>query len=946
MKRLLLVDGSSYLYRAFHAMPDLRNRAGEPTGAIYGMVNMLRRLRADYKSNFLACVFDAPGQTFRDQIYTEYKATRASMPDDLRLQITPIHEMTAALGWPILIESGVEADDVIGSLACKAIALGYDEVVISTGDKDMTQLVTDRVTLVDTLQNVTLDRHFVYQKFGVYPEQIIDFLALVGDKVDNVPGVDKCGPKTAAKWLAEFGTLDNLIQHADQINGKIGENLRQSLNWLPTAKQLVTIKTDCQFEALVDIDTYLKAKDEDQATLKQLFKRFEFKTWFRQLGGAESEVDSVIDSKPRFNSGHSTFVEFSQWSIGLTQPSSVDQLARPMSLFDAPSTTVASIQTRGIHTQVEFEQLFELLKQAHAEHRIVSVDTETTSLDPLRARLVGLSFSVQAGCGYYIPLRHNDLTGPAQLAVDWVLNQLKPWFENPEAKKVAQNAKYDMHVLANEGITLRGLQDDTLLASYVYEAHQSHGMDALALRWLNHQTLTYESVAGKGAKQICFSDVPIEQAIPYAAEDAEVTFRLNQLLTHTLQPIDDLFRLYRDIEIPFTQVLFDVERHGVLINQHQLREQGEQITRKLAELEQQAHELAGQSFNLNSPKQIGDILFSQLKLPVIKKTASGAPSTNEEVLSQLALDYPLPACLLEHRGLAKLKSTYTDKLPNQVNPITGRVHTNYGQAVAVTGRLVSNDPNLQNIPVRTAEGRRVREAFIAPPGHVLMSADYSQIELRIMAHISEDSALIHAFQQGLDIHNATASEIFSVPLDQVNSEQRRTAKVINFGLIYGMSAFGLAKNLNLSRDAAKLYIDRYFARYPGVAHYMESIREQAKQAGFVKTIFGRRLWLPEINSPNGPRRAAAERAAINAPMQGTSADLIKLAMIELFAWLNLSGLKTKMIMQVHDEVVFEVPEEEVERVRTQVPQVMSSVATLKVPLEVGCGFGKNWQEAH
>lgn len=938
MKRLLLVDGSSYLYRAFHAMPDLRNRAGEPTGAIYGMVNMLRRLRADYVTGELttacmACVFDAPGKTFRDEVFPEYKANRASMPDDLRAQIPRIHEVTKAMGWPVLMEEGIEADDVIGTLARQAITQGFDEVVISTGDKDMAQLVTDRIKLVDTMKNAVSDRAAVFEKFGVYPEQIIDYLTLVGDTVDNVPGVDKCGPKTAAKWLAEYGNLDGLVANADKVGGKVGENLRAALDWLPKGKFLVTIKTDCDLPYNQRIAQDLHALPEDQNQLKTLFQRFEFKTWFRALGGVSAEEGATGDlfAQPEAASG--------------SESASASDASPVSNVFDAPTTKADSLQLVCVNTPELLAELQHGLQQAAQAGLTVAFDTETTSLDPMLAKVVGLCFSWSAGVGYYLPLNHQDLT-QTQLSESEVLALLKPWFEDSQALKTAQNAKYDLHVLANHGIAVDGLVGDTMLASYVLEAHKTHGMDALALRWLNHDTIKYEEVAGKGASQIGFEAVPVDVATRYAAEDAEVTYRLNEVLNAQLKQAPELDALYRKVELPFAKVLFEVERNGVRIDSDKLNQQSAELAIKLKGLEEQAYEIAGGPFNLNSPKQIGELLFGQLGLPVVKKTASGAPSTDEEVLTKLAEDYPLPAKLLEHRSLAKLKSTYTDKLPRMVNPQTGRVHTNYAQAVAVTGRLASNDPNLQNIPVRTAEGRRVREAFVASPGCVLLSADYSQIELRIMAHISGDAALISAFSEGRDIHAATAAEIFGVPLDEVNSEQRRTAKVINFGLIYGMSAFGLAANLGIGRDAAKLYIDRYFARYPGVAQYMEGVRVQAKAQGYVSTVFGRRLWLPEIKSPNGPRRAAAERAAINAPMQGTSADLIKMAMIEIQKWLRDNGLNTRMIMQVHDEVILEVPQDELDKVKSEVPRLMTTVAELKVPLEVGCGVGANWEEAH
>ncbi len=913
-------------------MPDLRNRAGEPTGAIYGMVNMLRRLRADYTgeqtdTHCIACVFDAPGKTFRDDVYAEYKATRASMPEDLAAQIPHIHEVTRALGWPIIMEPGIEADDVIGTLARVAVEQGFDEVVVSTGDKDLAQLVSDKVRLVDTMKNAVMTRDAVFEKFGVYPEQIVDYLTLVGDSVDNVPGVDKVGPKTAAKWLAEYKTLDGIVANAEKIGGKVGENLQKALDWLPTAKFLVTVKTDCEFELARHIEGQLKAGAEDTDALRNLFQRFEFKTWFRALGGASEESAGSSGNNTKAGAAPNSVLE-------------------PQSLFDSPTQGIDSIRTECVNTDTAMDALLLALQAAAKAGRFVAFDTETDSLDAMVARLVGLSFALEPGVGYYIPLAHQDLTSEPQLHAEEVLARLKPWFEDERSPKVAQNAKYDLHVLANQGVWVKGLVGDTMLASYVLEAHKPHGMDALALRWLNYNTIKYEEVAGKGASQISFDQVPIETATRYAAEDAEVTLRLAHVLNDELAKTKDLQALYNNIELPFAQVLFEVERNGVLIDSNKLDQQSSEIADKLKRIEEQAFELAGGSFNLNSPKQIGELLFDKLGLPVVKKTASGAPSTDEEVLSKLAEDYPLPAKLLEHRGLAKLKSTYTDKLPRMVNSNTGRVHTTYAQAVAVTGRLASNEPNLQNIPVRTAEGRRVREAFIAPPDHVLVSADYSQIELRIMAHISGDEALISAFNEGLDIHSATASEIFGVSLQEVNSDHRRTAKVINFGLIYGMSAFGLAANLGITRDAAKLYIDRYFTRYPGVAQYMENIRQQAKAEGYVSTVFGRRLWLPEIKSPNGPRRAAAERAAINAPMQGTSADLIKMAMVELSNWLHQEKLASKMIMQVHDEVILEVPKGELELIKARVPEIMTSVAKLRVPLEVGCGVGNNWEEAH
>ncbi|MFK0377896.1 DNA polymerase I [Pandoraea sp. NPDC090278] len=903
-KTLLLVDGSSYLYRAYHALPDLRGPGGEPTGALHGIVNMLRRMRKDVHAEYSACVFDAKGKTFRDDWYPEYKANRPSMPEDLRAQIEPIHEAVRAMGWPLLMIDGVEADDVIGTLAKRASELGM-RVVVSTGDKDLAQLVNDRVTLVNTMTNETLDAAAVEAKFGVPPARIVDYLTLVGDTVDNVPGVEKCGPKTAVKWLTQYGDLDNLVANAAEVKGAVGENLRRALDWLPMGRKLVTVALDCDLAPQVtSIEASLQTQPEDAEVLRDFFSRHGFKTLLRE---AEATVAS---------------------QAGEEAP--------------APVADTIERQYEAVLTWEQFDAWLKIIESAE----LTAFDTETTSLDAMQAQLVGLSFSCEPGRAAYIPVAHRAPGEVEQLPRDEVIARLKHWLESPDHKKVGQNLKYDAHVLENYGVILGGIAHDTLLESYVLESHRSHDMDSLASRHLGVTTVKYEDVCGKGAKQIGFDDVSVERATEYAAEDADITLRLHRALYPDVAREATLEFVYRDIEMPTARVLQRMERNGVLVDTARLAAQSDEIGRKLITLETEAYALAGQQFNLNSPKQIGDIFFTQLQLPVVKKTASGAPSTDEEVLQKLAEDYPLPKVLLEYRGLAKLKSTYTDKLPKMVNPSTGRVHTNYAQAVAITGRLASNDPNLQNIPVRTAEGRRIREAFIAPPGSQLVSADYSQIELRIMAHISGDESLLRAFANGEDIHRATAAEIFAVTPLEVSSEQRRYAKVINFGLIYGMSAFGLAANLGIERDAAKQYIDRYFMRYPGVARYMDETRKSAKAKGYVETVFGRRLWLPDINGGNGPRRQGAERAAINAPMQGTAADLIKLSMIAVQRWLDDSGLQTRQIMQVHDELVLEVPDHELAEVRKRLPELMCGVAKLRVPLVAEVGVGENWEQAH
>jgi len=926
MKTLLLVDGSSYLYRAFHAMPDLRNHLNEPTGAIQGVLNMLRRLHKDYPADYSACVFDAKGKTFRDDIYPEYKANRASMPDDLRSQVAPLFEAIKAMGWPLIVEEGVEADDVIGALARQAEREGM-RVIISTGDKDISQLVNEHISIVNTMPNAfrkgdeKLDIAGVEEKFGIPPSLIVDYLILIGDTSDNVPGVEKVGPKTAVKWLKEYGSLDNIVANAEKITGVVGENLRKALPWLPTARELITIRCDVGIrENLADLAPHLP----DKAKLAELFDHFDFKSWKREL-------ENMPDGRPTTATA----------SNATSQPRTADMFGG-----DEPAINAyVANNSRNYETILSHTQLNNWLAKLTAAD-LVCFDTETTSLDPMQAKLVGMSFSITPGSAAYLPLKHDYFDAPQQLDFAETLAKVKPVLENAAIKKIGQNLKYDQHVLANHGIALNGIAHDTLLQSYVFESHKSHGMDALSERHLGIKTISFEEVAGKGAKQVGFNQVTVEVAAEYAAEDADITLQLHEAMYPQIAADEKLNYIYSQIEMPVSDILFTIERNGVLIDANMLNLQSNEIGMKLVALENQAYELAGQPFNLSSPKQLQEILFGKLGIKPLKKTPSGTPSTDEDVLQELALDYPLPKVLLEYRGLAKLKSTYTDKLPRMINPATGRVHTSYNQAVAITGRLASSDPNLQNIPVRSAEGRRIREAFIAPPGSVIVSADYSQIELRIMAHLSQDKGMLDAFANNEDIHRATAAEIFGIEREQVDSEQRRYAKVINFGLIYGMSAFGLAQNLNIERSAAQSYIERYFARYPGVREYMNSTREIAKQKGYVETYFGRRLWVPEINSPNGMRRAGAERAAINAPMQGTAADLIKLAMIAVHQWLLSEKLQTKLIMQVHDELVLEVPENELELVKQKLPQLMQHVASLDVPLLAEVGVGSNWEGAH
>jgi DNA polymerase-1 len=896
-KCLILVDGSSFLFRAYHAIPPLTNSKGEPTNAIYGVSNMLRKLIADYQSEYITVVFDAPGKTFRNDLYDQYKAHRPSMPDDLRVQIEPLHQLIRAMGLPLIMEPDVEADDVLGALAQNAAGQGFS-VIISTGDKDMAQLVTEHIILENTMSNARMDIQGVFDKFGVKPEQIVDYLALMGDSSDNIPGVPKVGPKTAAKWLEEYQTIENLIANADKITGKIGENLRASLEQLPLAKQLTTIKCDLDLPYSMDD---LKRRPINTEELKNQLAELGFSSWLKML---DNNVEAVICE-------------------------------------DKPVIIESNYET--ILTDQQLNQWLEQLENAE----LFAFDTETTSLDYSKAEIVGVSFSVTPGKAAYLPLAHDYAGVPDQLNRTEVLKKLRPLLENPHKAKLGQNLKYDTHVLANHGITLCGIAHDTMLESYVLNSIATkHNMDDLAKEYLGVTTIHYEDVAGKGAKQISFQEVTLEQAAPYAAEDADITLRLHQVLMAKLQQHPALLSLYSEIEIPLISVLARIESNGVLIDAAMLAQQSLELANHIVAIEQQAHDLAGHTFNLGSPKQIQDILYDQQKLPVLKKTPKGQPSTEESVLQELAVDYPLPKLILDYRSLSKLKSTYTDKLPQQVDDKTGRVHTSYHQAVAATGRLSSSDPNLQNIPIRSEEGRKIRQAFIAPKGYKIVAADYSQIELRIMAHLSADDGLLKAFSKGEDVHRATAAEVFGVAPDQVTTDLRRSAKAINFGLIYGMSSFGLAQQLGLSRSQAQSYIDLYFARYPGVKQYMDSIRDQAREQGYVETLFGRRLYLPEIKSRNAARRQYAERTAINAPMQGSAADIIKRAMISADQWLFQEKPDAKMIMQVHDELVFEVAEDKVDQFADIIRTIMTSVADLNVPLIVDIGIGSNWDEAH
>jgi len=920
-KLLLLVDGSSYLYRAFHALPDLRNREGLPTGAIFGVLNMLRRLMQDYKPDYAACVFDARGPTFRDEWYPQYKANRPPMPPDLASQITPLQEAVRALGWPLLVVEGVEADDVIGTLTHEASLAGMG-TVISTGDKDMVQLLTPGVTLVNTMSNEVLDGEAAMQKYGVRPDQFIDYLTLMGDTSDNVPGVAKVGPKTAQKWIDRYGNLDELLLHADDVTGAVGENLRSAREWLPQARRLITIRCDI---ALPVAATALQMNEPDLPSLHALAERYDLRSWVKSGAAGHQGADAGTAGAARTQAG-----------------------AGPAAKVDAvlnEDHAVAPLVPVRYDTVTTMEQLEVWIARIEAAS-LTAFDTETNSLDPMTTQLVGFSLCVTPYEACYVPLAHCGPDQPLQLNLKDTLARMKPWLENPAAKKVGQHLKYDQHVLANQGIYLQGIVHDTLLQSYVLESHQPHSLESLARRHLNRDTISYEAVTGKGVHAIGFEQVALDMATPYAAEDADITLQVHNTLFPRIAADAGLLSIYQDLELPVQQVLWRMERNGVLLDGAHLERQSGELGARLMALEAQVHAAAGHPFNLNSPKQIQAVLFEEQGLPVRKKTPGGDPSTDEAVLAELALDYPIPHLLLEYRSLAKLKSTYTDKLPRMVNAETGRVHTHYAQAVAVTGRLSSSDPNLQNIPVRTTEGRRIREAFIAPVDHVIVSADYSQIELRIMAHLSQDAGLLAAFAAGQDVHRATAAEIFGVAPDEVSAEQRRAAKTINFGLIYGMSVFGLAGQLGIERQAAQIYMERYFSRYPGVAQYMERTRDSARRLGYVETVFGRRLWLPEINTSSAARRQGAERAAINAPMQGTAADLIKRAMLAVQHWIETEQLSTLLVMQVHDELVLEVPNRERERVAAALPGLMCGVATLAVPLLVEVGVGANWDEAH
>lgn len=895
-KKLVLVDGSSYLFRAYHGLPQLTSPSGHPTGAIYGVLNMLRKLLKDEQPDRVAVVFDAKGKTFRNDIYPEYKANRPPMPDDLRVQIEPLHQIIEAQGLPLIVVPGVEADDVIGTMSQQASEQGY-QVLISTGDKDMAQLVNANVSLINTMNNHFMDEASVVEKFQVKADQIIDYLALMGDSSDNIPGVPKVGPKTAAKWIGEFGSLQGVMGNAADFKGKIGEYLRESLEFLPMSYELATIKLDCDTGVSID---QLEQRQGDPAALAAFYREFGFTRWY-------DETDSV--------------------------DAAGEQPLAPQ--VDADYECVLD--------QTSFDRWLKRLRQADS----FAVDTETTSIDYMQAELVGISLCLEAGKACYIPLTHSYEGAPEQLDKSGVLAALKPVLEDPEIGKIGQNIKYDAHIFIAEGIRLRGIAHDTMLESYVLNSTASrHNMDALAKYYLDRDTIHYQDIAGKGVKQKTFDQIELEQASDYAAEDADITLQLHQVLGAGLRQDEKLHRVYRDIEMPLVDVLLDVEQNGVLIDPDMLEKQGREVDRQLQQVEQAIYQLAGEVFNLSSPKQIQEILFEKLELPVLRKTPKGQPSTAEDVLEELAADYEIPALILEHRSLNKLMSTYIDKLPQEINARTGRVHTSYQQAVASTGRLSSTSPNLQNIPVRTAEGRRIREAFVAPAGCKILALDYSQIELRIMAHLSADESLLNAFAQGLDVHRATAAEVFGANLDQVNADQRRAAKAINFGLIYGMSAFGLGKQLNIGRNEAQQYVDTYFERYPGVKRYMEETKQRARDQGYVETVFGRRLYLPDIKARNANVRQYAERTAINAPMQGTAADIIKRAMITVQGWIAENSDACKMIMQVHDELVFEVAESEIERSRDRIAELMTGAAELSVGLEVDAGVGQNWNQAH
>jgi DNA polymerase-1 len=906
---LILVDGSSYLFRAYHVpyLQALSTLDGQPTGAITGVLNMFRSLKKDYPNGNIVAIFDAKGKTFRNDMYAEYKANRPPMPDDLRTQIAPIHEIIVAMGLPLLVIEGVEADDVIGTLSHQATALGI-ETVISTGDKDMAQLVNPHVRLINTMTNVEMDEAGVIEKFGVRPDQIIDYLALMGDKVDNIPGVEKCGPKTAVKWLTAHPSLKEVMAHADDVKGKVGENLRTALVHLPLSYELATIKLDVDLEQSV---AELQPKAPDTETLRTLYQKFELKRLLTDLDAGDSKADTAVTTSSE-------------------------------AVADLPADVDTEYDI--ILDKASFNVWLEKLSAAE----LFAFDTETTSVNYMKAKLVGLSFCIEAGKAAYVPLTHDYIDAPEQLDLDWVLEQLKPLLESETCCKVGQNLKYDANVLSHYNIAMQGIAFDTMLESYCLNSVATrHNMDALAEKYLAYKTVHFEDIAGKGAKQLTFNQIEIEKAGHYAAEDADITMRLHQAIYPQLAKVSSQHSVFTDIEMPLLPVLARMEQHGVLIDCDMLAQQSQSIGTRLAELEIEAHNLAGKSFNLSSPKQLQVILFEELKIPVIKKTPKGAPSTAEEVLQELALDYPLPKVILENRGLSKLKSTYTDKLPLLVGATTNRVHTSYQQAVTATGRLSSTDPNLQNIPIRSEEGRKIRLAFIAPPKHKIVAIDYSQIELRIMAHLSDDPGLVKAFSEGKDVHKATAAEIFAVSLDEVTIDQRRSAKAVNFGLIYGMSAFGLAKQLNVPRHTAQAYMDKYFERYPNVSQYMEDTRQQATETGYVETLFGRRLYLPDIKAKNAMRKKAAERAAINAPMQGTAADIIKKAMLAVDAWIQAQNdPRIKMTMQVHDELIFEIHQDIVEKTTATLVEIMNNAITMSVPLIAEAGIGDNWEQAH
>ena len=900
MKKILLIDGSSYLYRAYHALPDLRNQNNEPSGVIYGVLNMLKKTIEEFSSDYIVCVFDAKGKTFRNEIYSEYKANRPKMPDDLSLQIDPLKKAINAFGIPMLSIEGVEADDVIGTLATKADEQNM-QVIISTGDKDLAQLVNDKITLINTMTNEKLDINGVINKFGIPPGKIIDYLTLIGDKSDNVPGVDKVGPKTALKWLDEFGSLDGVIQNHEKITGAVGTNLKDSLNWLATGKKLITIKKDVDIN--LDLEEFLP-KDQNKEELRKIYQKYNFNSWLKK--------------------------EF--------QPNSADEPAKTQ---ESVTEFIATKNYSIVNTLEELELWIQkILKKGQCV-----IDTETDSLDFMIARLVGISLATDAGEACYIPLQHQDIT-MNQLSFEDTLERIKTITQNQNIRKIGQNIKYDMHVLKNYGLSFFGEIEDTMLMSYVLDSTESHGMDKLSSKHLSHECISFESIVGKGVNQLTFDQINISDAFTYAAEDADVTLQLYNLFHKKILKDDKAKYIYYQIEIPSLKTLFEIERNGVLISEKILQNQSQEIGLKIIDLESQAFKIAGQPFNLSSPKQLREILFDKIGITSTRKTPTGIPSTSEDVLEELSNIHPLPKVILEHRSLSKLKNTYTDKLPKMVNSASGRIHTNYNQAVAITGRLASSEPNLQNIPIKTEEGRKVRKAFIAKQDALILSCDYSQIELRIMAHLSQDAGLIESFQQNEDIHKATASKIFNMSPADISSEQRRFAKVINFGLIYGMSAFGLAQTLNIDRNSSKNFIEQYFEKYPGVKNYMDISKIKAKDQGYVETIFGRKLWVPEINSSNGMRRAAAERASINAPMQGTAADLIKMAMNKVQNWLANKKLKSMIIMQVHDELVLEVPKEELDIIKKEVPSIMSEVASLDVPLIADIGSGINWDEAH